>query len=153
MLINLKKLGSAGGRKEEEPQSQSRRQIKGSGDGKQRANNLMMEVGFQEPEGFLIDDPRRKDSREFRVKESQWLPVSVWNKAIVVKVLGWTFQQHHEQKLVSGTMMMMMMMMNQSPPPHPPNTPHPITAKTNQPLLGPPNPLGKKHCGDQMVLH
>lgn len=44
----------------------------------------MMEVGFQEPEGFLIDDPRRKDSREFRVKESQWLPVSVWKKLLLL---------------------------------------------------------------------
>lgn len=70
--------------------------LKAAALGSGRANNLMMEVG---PRAWrvLIDDPRRKDSREFRAKADRVpaaFPLSVWNKAfVVVKVLGLMFQQ------------------------------------------------------------
>lgn len=87
-------MGSGG-----HPQSHSRQreQIKGSSDGKRGANNLMMEVGPR-ARRILIDDPRRKDSREFRVRadrrvaevpsEESTSGWSDWNKVLVLVVNG-----------------------------------------------------------------
>lgn len=95
-LINLLKLGLsgwAGVRSGGHPQSHSRQheQIKGSSDGKRGANNLMMEVGPR-ARRILIDDPRKKDSWEFRVRADRRV-AEVPSSCCSCKWLGLILQQ------------------------------------------------------------